>query len=301
MDLSFLLKFVDAGKLGGWVRGVVASLLVVAIARWPALSSFLSPEAQTAIGVIVSSLVIGLWSHLAKWLQDHPDALKAAAPAVKSLILPLAIAAALSALYYPAPAHAQWLGTATSAAPVKHAHKAKVQAAAQASPATTSDAGGGGSGTGTPGGTQLTAAQVQQNPLVLLQQIATTDLQAALADANAQTPPDTTGANCYQALITLKSNPAFALPSGAVPGVFTAVQKARDLKTQLANIAAPNGPLSQLNQGCAAWTQDNVATFIAIGGMVGLIASPAGATATASAAIATLPAQIAAFLAAIPK
>jgi hypothetical protein len=142
-----------------------------------------------------------------------------------------------------------------------------------------------------------TVAQVQQNPLLLLQQIATADLQAALADAQAQNPPDTIAANCYQALINLKNNPAFALPSGTVPGVFTAIQKGRDLKTQLANLAAPNGPLANLNAACAAWNQDNLTTLINIGIAVGLVSNPAGATA----AVASLPAQIAAFLAALPK
>jgi hypothetical protein len=41
-----------------------------------------------------------------------------------------------------------------------------------------------------------TVVQVQQNPLLLLQQIATTDLQAALTNAQAQNPPDTIAANC---------------------------------------------------------------------------------------------------------
>lgn len=142
-----------------------------------------------------------------------------------------------------------------------------------------------------------TVSQVQQNPLLLLQQIATADLQAALADAQAQNPPDAIAANCYQALINLKGNPAFALPSGSVAGVFTAIQKGRDLKSQLANLAAPNGPLANLNAACAAWNQDNLTTLVNIGIAVGLVSSPAGATA----AVASLPAQIAAFLAALPK
>ena len=148
---------------------------------------------------------------------------------------------------------------------------------------------------------KLTAAQIQQNPFVLLENLANADLTAALADANAQVPPDTVGANCYSALISLKSNPAFALPTGGVPGVFTAIQKGRDLKVQLANIVSPNGPLANLNAACAAWTQDNIATLIAIGGAVGLVANPVGLTATVGGAAAGLPAAMAAFLAAIPK
>jgi len=147
----------------------------------------------------------------------------------------------------------------------------------------------------------LTAAQVQQNPLLLLQNFATTDLQAALADANAQTPPDTVAANCYSALLALKTNPAFALPSGQIAGAFTAIQKGRDLKAQLANLASPNGPLANLNAACAAWVNDNVTTLIAVGGAIGLVASPAGATAAAGGAVAAFNAQILGFLAALPK
>jgi len=147
----------------------------------------------------------------------------------------------------------------------------------------------------------LTSTQVSQNPLLLVQQISTEDLQAALADAQAQVPPDQIGINCYQGLLNLKQNPALQLPSGQVPGVFTAIQKGRDLKTLLANIAAPNGPLSQLSIACAAWTQDNIGTLIAVGGAIGLVANPAGATALAGAAVPNLIAQISAFLAAVPK
>ncbi len=153
-----------------------------------------------------------------------------------------------------------------------------------------------------PAGKQLTSQQVEQNPLILLQNIATSDLTAALADAQAQTPPDAVAAQCYQALLNLKNNPAFALPSGQVVGAFTAIQKGRDLKTQLANLASPTGPLANLNAACAAWTQDNVATLIAIGGAVGLIANPAGASAAAAGAFAAFNAQILAFLAVLaPK
>ncbi len=161
---------------------------------------------------------------------------------------------------------------------------------------------------------KLSATQVQQNPLVLLENIATSDLQAALADAQAQTCPataanatpqpcpDTVAANCYQALLNLKNNPALALPSGQVIGAFTAIQKGRDLKAMLANLASPTGPLANLNAACAAWTQDNVATLIAVGGAVGLVALPAGgATAAATGAVAAFNAQILGFLAAIPK
>jgi hypothetical protein len=146
-----------------------------------------------------------------------------------------------------------------------------------------------------PGKQSLTANDIQQNPLVLLDQLAITDLQNALADANAQTPPDTAAANCYTALLALKASPAFSAPP-AGSGVFYGIQKGRDLEAQIATLASPNGPLAQLNNACAAWTQSNLQTLIAIGGAVGLVANPAGAAAS----VASVPAAIAAFIAAHP-
>jgi hypothetical protein len=144
----------------------------------------------------------------------------------------------------------------------------------------------------TTGGKTLTTAQVQNNPLVLLQNIVDDDLKAALADAKAQTPPDMIGANCYQALLDLKTNAAFNLPGDQVPGIFTAIQKARDLKTQLANLSSASGPLANLNMNCAAWTQDNLLTLVNVGVAVGLVTNPVGATA----AVGGLPVAILGFL-----
>src|SRR5258708_29815647 len=54
----------------------------------------------------------------------------------------------------------------------------------------------------------MTAAAAQQNPATVLQKFTLDDLQAALADAQAQNPPDTIAANCYQALVTVVQSPA---------------------------------------------------------------------------------------------
>lgn len=63
MDLT---KLIDAGLLGGWVRAGVASLLTIAIAHWAPLGSLLTPETQTALGVVASGIVVGIWSQVAK-------------------------------------------------------------------------------------------------------------------------------------------------------------------------------------------------------------------------------------------
>ena len=75
MDFSFLSQFVDANKLGGWVRAAVGALIAAGIAKYPGLGSIIDPTTQAEIGVAVSGLVVGLWSHYSKVL-----AAKAAPP-----------------------------------------------------------------------------------------------------------------------------------------------------------------------------------------------------------------------------
>jgi len=147
-----------------------------------------------------------------------------------------------------------------------------------------------------PAVSQLTAVQVQQNPLALLRQFTVSDLEAALADANAQTPPDATAAACYKALLAVvQSNVANPLPAG--PGIFQALQKARDAKALIANLQSPTGPLADLNASCAPLVLDAQNTLLALGVSVGLVANPVGAPV----AIAGVPGAVAAFLAALPK
>lgn len=121
----------------------------------------------------------------------------------------------------------------------------------------------------------LTAASAQQNPIALLQQFSVADLQAALADANAQTPPDTTAAPCYTALIAIVQSPiANPLPAG--PGVFQALQKARDAKANLAAILSPTGPLQGLNIACAPLVMSVNNTLLALGVTTGLVVGTGG-------------------------
>ena len=139
--------------------------------------------------------------------------------------------------------------------------------------------------------TRPTVTQAQQNPLVVVRQFTIADLQAALADAQAQTPPDTVAVNCYTALIPfVQSQAQNPLPAGA--GVFQALQKARDAKAYLANIQSPTGPLASLNIACAPLVLDVQNTLVTLGVSVGVIANPAGA----AAAVSGLPAAVAAFL-----
>lgn len=61
-----LASMVDASKLGGWVRAAVASGLAIAIAHLPVLKDILTPDTQAALGVFVSGVAVGLWSHYVK-------------------------------------------------------------------------------------------------------------------------------------------------------------------------------------------------------------------------------------------
>lgn len=79
MDFSFVTQFIDATKVGGWVRAGVAAGLGVAIGKWPGLSGVLDPATQQAIGVAVAAVVVGVWSQLTK---SDTAKLKAAAGVV---------------------------------------------------------------------------------------------------------------------------------------------------------------------------------------------------------------------------
>lgn len=122
---------------------------------------------------------------------------------------------------------------------------------------------------------KLTAAQVTSNPATAIQQFTTADLQAALDDANAQVPPDTVAISCYTALLPIvQSGLSNPLPKGA--GFFQAAQKARDAKSFIANLQSPTGPLSALNQACAAWVLDGENMVLQIGAKVGLVVGTGG-------------------------
>jgi len=143
---------------------------------------------------------------------------------------------------------------------------------------------------------KVTTAQATANPLLLLQTFTETDLNAALADAQAQTPPDAPAVTCYTAVLAIvKTNVANPLPTTA--GAFSALQKARDAKAMIGSLQAPNGPLAVLNNACAPLVMDAQNTLIALGVAVGLIANPITSVPVAAAG---LPAAIATFLA-LPK
>ncbi len=95
MDLSFLTQFIDANKLGGWVRAGIAALLGVVIGKWPLLSSVLAPTTQQALGVVIAGIVVGIWSQLTKTDSAKLAAVEAM-PDVKTITVSVNAADALA-------------------------------------------------------------------------------------------------------------------------------------------------------------------------------------------------------------
>jgi hypothetical protein len=122
---------------------------------------------------------------------------------------------------------------------------------------------------------KITVTQAQANPIAVLQSFTVADLQAALADAQAQTPPDTVSASCYTALIPLvQSGVGNPLPTGL--GAFQLLQKARDAQALIANLQSPTGPLAALNTACAPLILSTESTLAALGVISGAVAATGG-------------------------
>jgi hypothetical protein len=280
-------KAIDAQKteqeiswLGARLRekSTYAGLTVAVSLALPFLAKFVPALADANAAQIVndiSAIGIGVGGLIAIVMPEKGSA--------KAIAFMLAIAGALA---FGQPAHAQAIGTVSGAPTIHHVrHRAHAAAPLPARAIYDSAA--------APG--KPSVAQAQQNPLLVLQQFTVADLQAALKDAQSQTPPDTTAASCYTALIPfVQSQAQNPLPAGA--GIFQALQKARDAKAYLANIQSPTGPLAGLNQACAPLVLDVQNTLLTLGVSVGVIANPAGAAAT----LTGLPAAVAAFLG-LPK
>ena len=64
MDLGILTQFIDANKIGGWVRAGVAALLVALVAKYPPLGTILDPSVQTQLAALIATVAVGLWSQL---------------------------------------------------------------------------------------------------------------------------------------------------------------------------------------------------------------------------------------------
>lgn len=128
---------------------------------------------------------------------------------------------------------------------------------------------------------QLVIKDVQQNPLLVIQQFTAADLTAAIAMAQAQNPPDTAAVTCYTAVLGIvNGGVANPLPNGL--GVFQGLQAARDAKQLLASLNSTTGPLYAFNTACAPIILDAQNTLLMLGVGVGVVANPAVAAGGAS-------------------
>ena len=67
--IAALIKSVDAGQIAGWVRAGVAAGLTAAVAKWGVLAPFVTDEFSTAAAVVATTVVVGVWSTVAKKLS----------------------------------------------------------------------------------------------------------------------------------------------------------------------------------------------------------------------------------------
>ena len=64
--LGILANLLDANTLGGWVRTGVAAALGLLIAHNSSLATIFTPEVQTSLGAVAATIVVGVWSTIAK-------------------------------------------------------------------------------------------------------------------------------------------------------------------------------------------------------------------------------------------
>lgn len=114
-------------------------------------------------------------------------------------------------------------------------------------------------------GTPTSITTAISNLIAKGQHITVTDLQAALADASAQTPPDTRHGACWQALIPFaQSGVANPLPAGL--GLAQLVQKGFDLNTTLGKNLIPDAVVTP----CALTVSDLNLDFVKLMAVVGV-------------------------------
>lgn len=102
-----------------------------------------------------------------------------------------------------------------------------------------------------------------------IQALVVADLQAAAADAAAQTPPDVRHGPCWTALATFAQN-GFNNPLPNKPGVFLLIQKGFDFQGQSGTPLIPTA----LAQACGPTVLDLKATFAQLLVKAGFLVSP---------------------------
>lgn len=107
-------------------------------------------------------------------------------------------------------------------------------------------------------------------PQASIDKLVNSDAQAALADAQAHN--DTVAVTCYQKIVSITTPvPGTTTAPVGKPGVLFALQKARDLKTDL---SSQNTRIAGLNVACAPLVFSDQATLLKLVAPVGIVALP---------------------------
>lgn len=132
---------------------------------------------------------------------------------------------------------------------------------------------------GCSGAPTSSSAATSPDPLTGLRNFTIADLQAASADAKAQTPPDVTASQCYDFLAAnLPTLPG--VQPGQTVGAILAFQKARDVVN---GATQQSGFLKALNLACAPLVNDVNLTLAKLGILAGGVAATGGAIAPVAA------------------
>jgi len=104
------------------------------------------------------------------------------------------------------------------------------------------------------------------SPVASLQQFTVADLQAALADANARTPPDTRHGKCWQALIPVAQQWQSPVHAPTAPGLAELAQTFFDAQAALNQPLVPDSVI----EACSETVFDLKIDFARLAGLVGV-------------------------------
>lgn len=119
-----------------------------------------------------------------------------------------------------------------------------------------------------------TTVTVKPDPVQVAVNFKVADLQAAEKMALAQTPPDTTAARCYEALIPFVQQVSTKLTAPSqIAGGFSAFQAARNGSTLVKEGLAGTLIPPEINDACAPLVLDAAATLLMLEARAGLVAA----------------------------
>ena len=102
MNLSFLTQLIDANRIGGWVRAIVAAGFVALVAKYPVLGNYVDPAIQTQIAAAIAAIAVGAWSQLTKTDASKIAAVAALPEVTKITVAPIGATDAAAAAADPA-------------------------------------------------------------------------------------------------------------------------------------------------------------------------------------------------------